>query len=87
MTSTCSVSFSVVSHGQLSLTKHFLHDFLVQSFGHIEIILTLNIHEDESFNGGFSDLPLITIKNNVPKAFGANHNHAFSQSKGNVRNC
>ena len=77
-------TFSVVSHGQLGLVKEFLSDFRSHSFNNVEIILTLNIPEDESKISEFQALPISIVRNSTPKGFGANHNFAFSRSKGDV---
>lgn len=82
-----SISFSVVSHGQGLLIRHLLSDLLCFdncSSQKIEIILTLNIAEDESFLALFKDLSLKIIRNVTPKGFGANHNAAFIASSGEI---
>lgn len=78
------LSLSIISHGQLDLIRSFLNDFRMQEFGKVELILTLNIPENESVLAEFLDLPLTIIRNTTPKGFGANHNFAFSKSRGNV---
>jgi N-acetylglucosaminyl-diphospho-decaprenol L-rhamnosyltransferase len=84
MFKTDNVVFSLVSHGQLHLVKDFLRDFQQSDFHSVEIILTLNIPEDESALVEFQTLPIKIVRNATPKGFGANHNFAFSMSKGDV---
>jgi len=84
MTSSTHLSFSIVSHGQGHLIKHLLNDLLTAHGAKFEIILTLNIPEDTGFLASFSGLPLVIIKNDEPKGFGANHNAAFAKSSGDV---
>jgi N-acetylglucosaminyl-diphospho-decaprenol L-rhamnosyltransferase len=71
------VTFSIVSHGQGPLIRPLLMDLRTRLFTCYEIVLTLNIPEDESFIGDFSDLPIRIVRNQKPKGFGANHNAAF----------
>jgi N-acetylglucosaminyl-diphospho-decaprenol L-rhamnosyltransferase len=71
-------TFSIVSHGQGHLVANLLGDFLDLEVESINIILTLNIPEDESFLERFSQLPIKVIRNEVPKGFGHNHNDAFA---------
>lgn len=82
MTSTCSLSLSIVSHGQGALIKNLLVDSRSFRGPSFEILLTLNIPEDKSFLDGFSDLPITVIENASPKGFGDNHNAAFRHSRG-----
>ena len=44
--------------------------------------MTLNIPEDESFIREWPSLPLSVIRNTSIRGFGANHNAAFTQSRG-----
>ena len=77
------ISISVVSHGQLDLIASLLQDMQrLCADQHIELILTL--HLDESFVFQKSDyfFPFQVIRNAIPKGFGANHNQAFKQAKG-----
>lgn len=72
-----SVVFSLVSHGQLPLIRDFLSDYRRLALHRYPIVLTLNIPEDESVLGDFSDLPITVVRNSAPKGFGDNHNAAF----------
>lgn len=75
------LSLSIVSHEQSALIKPLLDDLRRLDLPGIEVLITVNIPEDE---GPFEDLPYPSriIRNAVPKGFGANHNAAFEQSKG-----
>lgn len=75
------LSISIVSHMQMSLVVNLLDD--IEKFcrsDKIEVILTLNIHED--LNAFEYSYPLVVIKNSAPKGFGQNHNQAFKLAKG-----
>ncbi len=75
------LSLSIVSHGQSALIKPLLEDLHRLALPNIEVLITVNIPEDE---GPFQELPSTSriIRNVSPKGFGANHNAAFDQSKG-----
>ncbi|WP_119354256.1 glycosyltransferase [Azohydromonas sediminis] len=76
------VTLSVVSHGQGALVRHFLADLRQGVDAPFEVILTLNIPEDEAFLDEHRGLPLLVLRNRVPKGFGANHNAAFRIARG-----
>jgi GT2 family glycosyltransferase len=78
------ITLSVVSHGQGSLVRNFLADLRQGVDVPFEVIVTLNIPEDEVFISEFSDLPLKILRNPAPKGFGANHNAAYRDAKGDV---
>lgn len=75
------LSLSIVSHGQSALIKPLLDDLRRLALPDIEVLITVNIPEDE---GPFQEPPSPSriIRNVTPKGFGANHNAAFEQSKG-----
>lgn len=75
------LSLSIVSHGQSALIKPLLDDLRRLALPDIEVLITVNVPEDER---PFQDLPspFRIIRNVTPKGFGANHNAAFEQSKG-----
>jgi GT2 family glycosyltransferase len=77
------VTYSIVSHGQGELIKNLLSDIKSTANVTYEILLTINIPEDEFFLVDYKDLPLVVIRNEIPMGFGANHNQAYSQSRGN----
>lgn len=70
-------TISVVSHGHGPMLCRLLDDLKQTICLPIEIIITFNILEDESFLDRFTDLPIRIIRNARPKGFGANHNYAF----------
>ena len=75
------ISISIVSHGQLNIVNNLLSDLRTLYFDDIvEIILTINIPEDESFINSNLDIINKIIRNEFPKGFGANHNYAFNFS-------
>lgn len=76
------ISLSVVSHGQGSLVQALLRDVQTWPGVRLEVIVTLNIPEDDSFLRYFGDLDLKVIRNARPKGFGANHNGAFARATG-----
>jgi len=79
------ISISIVSHQQghlLNTLLNSLKSFLSRKFTY-EFIVTLNIPETEDFIKILPNYPFIIIRNKKPKGFGANHNSAFSISKGN----
>lgn len=75
------VSLSIVSHGQASLIRFLLADLEQLAQQDFEVILTINLPEDESPYQNLS-FPLQIIRNSTQKGFGANHNTAFTKSKG-----
>lgn len=67
----------------MSLVKQLLDD--VQTFcpaANIEIILSLNVPEAFDFDAASFSFPFLRIDNPSPKGFGANHNAAFRQARG-----
>lgn len=77
------ISISIVSHGQGDLVSEVLADLarFADSVS-IEVILTLNIPEQLSFSVEDFPYSVKILENAFPKGFGANHNAAFRQSKG-----
>ena len=75
------ISLSIVSHGQSALIRLLLDDLSRLALADVELIITVNIPEDES---AYQHLPYPTriIRNATPQGFGANHNAAFEQSRG-----
>jgi GT2 family glycosyltransferase len=77
------LSISVVSHGQMSLVLQLMHDLqMYHDSQALELILTLNIPETTNFDAGLFSYPIVVIRNESPKGFGANHNQAFQASHG-----
>ncbi|MAM71953.1 MAG: glycosyl transferase [Gammaproteobacteria bacterium] len=77
------ITISIVSHLQGELVKCLLKDLLKVSRINLEIIVTINRPEDESYLTVASPLNLKVIRNKVVKGFGENHNQAFSISTTN----
>jgi N-acetylglucosaminyl-diphospho-decaprenol L-rhamnosyltransferase len=76
------LSLSVVSHGQLNLIVHLLHDLEKISCKNFEVILSINYPEDEKILDNAYSYPLHIYRNKNPKGFGANHNAAFEHALG-----
>jgi GT2 family glycosyltransferase len=75
------VSLSVVSHGQAHLVAQLLGDLERLPRRDFEVVITSNVAESTAAYEGWS-YPVRILTNNVPKGFGANHNAAFAQSRG-----
>lgn len=77
------ISISIVSHLQGSLIDKLLADIeRVCKASSIEVILTLNMHEELPFAERRFSFPIKTIRNQVPQGFAANHNQAFTHASG-----
>lgn len=77
------ITVSIVSHLQSNLIKFLLDD--IQKYCKtypLNVLLTLNLPEDLSFNPSDYDLPIKLLSNSKPKGFAANHNQAFLNSDG-----
>lgn len=72
------IAVSLVSHGQGSLVEALLNDLNKYASERIEVILTINVKEDLSFDRKGYDFPLRIVINERPRGFGANHNRAFA---------
>jgi GT2 family glycosyltransferase len=75
------ISVSIVSHRQGAMASKLLGD-LARCAGAFEPILTHNVPESEPIGAQGSTKPAVVIRNAAPRGFGANHNAAFAQSKG-----
>jgi N-acetylglucosaminyl-diphospho-decaprenol L-rhamnosyltransferase len=77
------ISLSIVSHGQFKLINNLLDDLEKYCINKIEfeVILTINIPESLPENFEKYHFTVKTIKNNLPKGFGANHNQAFQYAQ------
>ena len=74
---------SVVSHKQALLVGRLLADLEHYCKGlSLSVILTLNVEEPIPFSEDDFSFSLKLIRNRVPKGFGANHNAAFRQIRG-----
>jgi GT2 family glycosyltransferase len=77
------ITVSLISHGQYSLAKHVLDDLQDYCADEIvEVILTINVAEAVSLPSEHFSFPIRVLRNPGPKGFGANHNAAFRQAKG-----
>jgi len=77
------ISVSIVSHLQCSLVDKLLADIeSVCKASSIEVILTLNTHEELPFAGRHFSFPIKTIRNQIPQGFATNHNQAFAHATG-----
>ncbi len=75
------VSVSIVSHRHGPLLAALLSDLDRHRAADIELLLTLNVPEDLSFDPAGFRFPLRVIRNPAPKGFGENHNAAFKASR------
>lgn len=83
MTNAPQLSISIVVHNQAVLARQLLDD--IGALGDkvsTEVLFTINIEESLPFTSRDFHFPLRIIRNNHPKGFGANHNFAFKQSRG-----
>ena len=78
------VAVSIVCHRQLSLAILLISDLQSLCSDAIkEVILTLNVDEKFDLSEFKFSFPVRIIRNESPLGFGANHNAAFKQAKGN----
>ena len=83
ISNTFKVSISVVSHGQIKLIEHLIRDLDVFCKEvSLEVLLTLNIVEQLTFNPEDFSFPIKIIRNSFPLGFGENHNQAFRVANG-----
>ncbi len=77
------ITISVVSHGQSALVEELLKDLARLDMSMIaEVLITLNIPEEILFEPDDFPYPISVLRNTAPRGFGANHNAAFQQAKG-----
>lgn len=76
------LSISIVSHAQGALIRPLLEQLATWPTAGIEILLTLNLPEDESFIDAAGAVPVRVLRNLAPRGFGANHNRAFEVAHG-----
>jgi GT2 family glycosyltransferase len=77
------ISISVVSHSQMALVLLLMQDLQAFCVGNsLELILTINQHEEVSFSEQEFSFPISVIRNPSPQGFGVNHNHAFRRASG-----
>ena len=77
------ISISVVSHAQMELVGRLVSGLERHCRKvHLELILTLNLEESLGFDPAACSFPVTVFRNNCPKGFAANHNHAFTHANG-----
>ena len=77
------ISISVVSHAQIGLVVDLLNGLETHCQRlRIELILTLNLEEPLAFDLATYSFPITVLKNSFPKGFAANHNQAFTHTRG-----
>jgi GT2 family glycosyltransferase len=78
-----SISISIVSHGQLDLVEELLQSLVTfEETDFLEILLTENIGGTRKTSESEHIPSVISIENELPKSFAANHNQAFRQATG-----
>lgn len=79
------ISISIVSHLQAHLLEPLLSDLdrLCKVYP-VEVLLTLNLHEELPFDARNFSFPVHVHANRYPMGFSANHNHAFKRSSGQL---
>jgi hypothetical protein len=78
------ISVSIVSHRQGALVRDLLADLDAHGSDAMEVLLTVNVPEPLPFDPATFRLPLRVLSNRAPKGFGANHNAAFRESRGEL---
>jgi GT2 family glycosyltransferase len=76
------LSVSVVSHRQAQLVSQLLGDLAALDMADMEVLVTLNVPEPADALERSYPFPLTMIRNEHRKGFGANHNAAFAQARG-----
>ena len=80
MTDLC---FSVVSHGHGPLLERLLTQLNAESaLKGARVVVTLNLLGEPFDPARYPELDVVTIRNDVPRGFGANHNAAFERCDG-----
>lgn len=76
-------SLSIVSHGHRDLIMALLADLARIGRHDIEVILTWNLQQENNvIKPGTFSFPILSVVNDSPQGFAANHNAAFRQSGG-----
>jgi N-acetylglucosaminyl-diphospho-decaprenol L-rhamnosyltransferase len=79
------ITISIISHEQGYLVYRLLKDISdIESCDSVEVILTINVPETLPFSEGDFSFPLLINYSSTAKGFGANHNAAFQQAKGDL---
>lgn len=79
--SPCTVSISVVSHRQADLIRALLDSLRQHCATPVELLITSNLPEDLALPEQ-ARFPVRRWVNDAPQGFGANHNAAFRQARG-----
>lgn len=76
-------SLSIVSHGHRELITALLADLTRIGRHDIEVILTWNLHQENNvIDPATFTFPILSVVNDSPQGFAANHNAAFRHSSG-----
>ncbi|MBE7527055.1 MAG: glycosyltransferase [Burkholderiales bacterium] len=79
------ITISIVSHGQSALVEQLLADLARLDISMVtEVLVTLNIPETIAFKPRDYPYPVSVLRNTAARGFGANHNAAFRQAKGEL---
>lgn len=74
-------TISIVSHGQGTLVARLLADIERHWDTHdLSVIVTVNVPETLPFDERRFAFPVLVVRNDRPRGFGANHNRAFKLS-------
>jgi N-acetylglucosaminyl-diphospho-decaprenol L-rhamnosyltransferase len=77
-------TLSIVSHRHGPLVSALLDDVERHCAADLEVVLVVNVPEDEAYLSRPRPFPVTVIRNAAPRGFGANHNLAYSASRGDV---
>lgn len=75
------ITLSIVSHGQSAMVANLFYDLNRLPTNDFEVILTFNVPEETTIYLG-NPFSVQIIRNIKPRGFGANHNAAFTRSRG-----
>lgn len=74
-----SLTLSVVSHGHGLLLQQMLSDLNgLPDIAGTKVVVTLNLSSEAFDPTPYDALQLVVVRNQRPRGFGANHNHAFT---------
>ncbi len=76
------MTVSIVSHGHMVYVGRLLNDIARFQRDDLEVVLTLNMPEPLGLDIAALPFHVELVQNKAPKGFAANHNHAFSLSRG-----
>lgn len=79
------ITVSIISHGQMQLVRPLLQDLnAIHHATPLHVVLTLNLPEALPCPAEDYAFSLQVLRNEQPRGFGANHNHAFTQAQGDL---